>query len=378
MNPTLCIYCQKRAAVTDPKKSKGTEHAFARSLGGNLRVSSVCQECNNSFSSIDEALAQHSVVSFMRACETDPSSFCTKIGHEHFLYNPEHNIWLEVSVENEFQPKIIPQIHLMPRGPSEPIKTRHIAASREDHNRLVSSINKVVDEGALHKIHLKIDTDGNCSTPRLVLYRQDALFLRATSVEAANEMLSVIKENWANLRERAKKEFNEQNGTFQAIQNPTVSISLTIKPNDINRAIAKNAFNILAHERGADFAHRSEFNPIRKYIMGEELSSNKPNDDGKFSIDRRFVLGDAFSQTPLVSTSMHFIVVVYYKERQEIIASIILYQQQQYVIKLATISLETEFAFAYEFSYDRSEYRKLSSLELVERLKEINRQRERL
>jgi hypothetical protein len=77
-------------------------------------------------------------------------------------------------------------------------------------------------------------------------------------------------------------------------ENPNVTISMTMRPNEEYRAVAKIAFETLALLRGAAFVLWPAFDPLREYIRGNvQLPAVAP---GEVLVDFRFVqrLGQEF------------------------------------------------------------------------------------
>lgn len=58
-----CLYCGENRPHSD-------EHILQKGLGGNLTFKDVCKPCNESFSPLDQALTDYSVVGLSRLVET--------------------------------------------------------------------------------------------------------------------------------------------------------------------------------------------------------------------------------------------------------------------------------------------------------------------
>lgn len=158
-----CIYCKEQRA---PSK----EHALQRNLGGNITIPDVCAHCNTGFSPMDQALAERSPVTFTRLADTPSSAFDAKLGAR-TTWTDDTGTVLEVTVTNEYQTVVLPQMHLRPDA-----TVAYTARDQEGLNQLVAYIDKLVSTNTLGA--LRTVEDPNAETSAIVLHRSKEAYLR--------------------------------------------------------------------------------------------------------------------------------------------------------------------------------------------------------
>ncbi|MCX6113439.1 MAG: hypothetical protein NTY22_09225, partial [Proteobacteria bacterium] len=162
-----CIYCKET-------KPSSREHVLQKSLGGNLVEKFVCEDCNQSFSSIDQALTEFSLISLSRVVNQSTDSN-VKLGGEHFIKS-EDGYHYEVEMRGGLKPLYKPQLGLIFNDNQIEIKT--IASSKEDILLLYKTLKQHIVNNTVDKIHIKNNpknSDEKGFIPRLVLHRKKTL-----------------------------------------------------------------------------------------------------------------------------------------------------------------------------------------------------------
>jgi hypothetical protein len=197
----------------------------------------------------------------------------------------------------------------------------------------------------------------------LVGYRDDAVYLRASSEEAGRDILRMLNEKWLGFRALQKASPPQP---LQREEKPAVHIAMSICFDDNYRAIAKIAFNLLAAKMGAAFVLRDEFDPIRNYIRGIGLVHRAPLSDEEVAVDTRFVHAVPGDEKALIPTSTHAVLITYIPP--DLVGIVTLYKKTSFIVRLAVIHLEEQLLEAHEFSIDRTSNKMLEISELARRL----------
>lgn len=350
-----CVYCRE---VRAPSK----EHVLQKSLGGDLTTTSqhtaspvVCKQCNQGFSGIDQSLAERSLPAFTRAAFT-PEQLAVQLGGEHFHYDCDLDMWLEVKILNGMRAHLQPQLHYRDGGLSFLASD---AAEKEAFTNLLSSRRSA---GRLSSMYIKTTPRDKCTTPRIVQHRSDDLFVRAADEAEGRQLLGLIDAEWLKLEEQLRV------GAYAAsiIERPRVNVTIPIRFDDNYRAVAKTAFNFLATQKGAAFALRTEFDGIRDYIRGISIVHEGGAEPGRVAIDTRYVRAAAFGAPPIVPTDAHAVALFY--DKPTLWGLVTLYKQWSFVVMLGEIDLDESILEAHEFTIDRSGNAALHFSELFARL----------
>lgn len=313
----LCIYCRN---ATIPSQ----EHVLQKSLGGDLTTLSddtqkpvVCKVCNGAFSSIDQALAERSLVAMQRIAETDPAKFFAQLGGAHFHYDAKHALWLEVHVVNGVRPHLPPQLHYRDGH------VLYLGSSTSEKDEFVQLVTKRHNAKSLRNVFIKVGPADRCTTARLVQHRSNDLFMRAPDEAAGRSFLALLEAKWDVLSATLTS------GTFSSGQteHPAVEITIPVRLDDVYRAVAKTAFNFLAARQGGAFVLRHEFDPIRDYIRGITIEHPAMLEPGELAVDTRFVVEartEDDTEVPLiVPTTSH--AVGFFYDKPNLLGIVILY-----------------------------------------------------
>jgi hypothetical protein len=143
------------------------------------------------------------------------------------------------------------------------------------------------------------------------------------------------------------------------------------RPDDYQRAIAKTALNYLAFANGSEFALRPELDPLRAYVLGQNLQvDHSAVAAGDVAHDSRFVrMLDP--DAGLVPTESH--VVLLGTVERELLALITFYGRLHYLVRMGTLADGEEVIAGHEFSVDRSSNQALPINVIVRRILEATR-----
>ena len=347
----ICIYCKRHAPPS-------REHAFQRSLGGDLVSKVVCERCNNSFSRIDQALAERSPVSMLRVASTPEDAFSVKLGGVVTTYDENARIFVELELRNALRPVALPQLHLRPNG-----KGNAVAANQDAKQRLIDFIDANLD--SIDKVHRFYGLHGlSPDSVALVVTRPNEGYIRFIRPGDEDWYFPMLQKAWTNdLRPQLVA-----NTTIETPRPPCeVSLYYKYAPNDVYRAIAKSAFNVLAIKRGATFVLRPEFDSIRQYILGDVQLSEVLGTDA-IALDQRFVVEIPEAEQHISFTDDEHAVVFYYRN-PELIALVTLYGSHLYVVRFPEIVFEeTEELFGHFFTKTRSGNQPLAFADIAERI----------
>ena len=225
-----CIYCKMRRPST-------REHVLPRSLGGDCVAPILCKVCNtDKLSNLDQAVAERSLIALSRVGLTPMSAFKTKLGGEHFSFDETTGCHLEVEITNRMAGVLLPQLHMEPHSPW----TFFIrAGEKEGLERLIRFVTRKLADGNFRSIFIKVGPKDKCETPRLVVHRKDDGYIRVPNAGDEVLVFDLLEKLWSeDLIERIRTGCAE--GTVPA---PQVKVGISIRPDDVNRGIAKIAFN---------------------------------------------------------------------------------------------------------------------------------------
>jgi hypothetical protein len=266
-----CIYCRE---VRPPSR----EHVLPRSLGGDLVQPIICEDCNTRrLSPLDQALAERSPVALTRVASTPDDAFGVQLGGDHFSRDEAAGLILEVAVTNGMQAVVLPQVHAAAVGDSTQIAI--VTADLSDLPRLNAFVGKQIETGKLRTLHIKLGPVDAGPTARLVLHRESMGFVRAQTDADVRSLFSVLEANWSNLyaQHAARVATGDQPIAVQSIERPWVKLNVAVRPDDVNRAVAKIAFNLLAVRVGSDFALSREFDELRSYSAAARHPTTHPH-----------------------------------------------------------------------------------------------------
>ena len=358
----VCIYCK---GTKEPSR----EHALQRALGGDLVFRDVWEDCNRrEFSVIDQALAERSFIGFQRVGSTPPGAFDVKLGGDHFLFHPPSGLTLEVAVRNHMRSEVYLQVHAE-FNEDGTCMLRIACATPEDSERLSAYLEATIKNGTLDALHAKIGPDEAGSTPRFVMHREADGFLRGQSQEAVDQLRKILRGHWS---EKAP-EYLAGTGDpahQQKVEHPVVRIGVPVDFNQVNRAVAKVAFNVMASKLGPDFALRPEFDPIREYIRGRDVRLPEVGPD-EIPIDSRFVrFVDPGGEAP-IPCDAH--AVALFGTPYGLCAWVTLYRTSHFLVRLSPVAPRDLIPRVHVFSATREGNSELDLEEMVRRIRDRSR-----
>jgi HNH endonuclease len=354
-NTFICIYCK----LPKPADQRSKEHLLQRSLGGDLTAQFVCKDCNGGFSKLDQALSDRSTVTLSRVAQTPVSAHGVKAGGITTYYDKEQDLYIEVELRNKLTPFVLPQLHMRANG-----QCQLIALDRDAAEHVLKFVEQGLSASDMESVHRFLPNGVGTNTAALVVRKPGEGYVRLPAPGDENWFFPMLKAAWqqglaaalANAKPVAKP------GEF-----PEVRLDFKLAPNDVYRAIAKSAFNVLAFKRGPEFVFRPEFDPIRDYInAGVVLPENLP--DGEIAVDRRFVaeIPEDQQQISLVDDG-HAVVFCYLKPK--LIALVTLYGSHLFLVEIAALDYdEREELFGHRFSIDRTGNQSMDLNSIAERI----------
>lgn len=303
----------------------------------------ICADCNNSFSVIDQALAERSLVALTRVANTSKDAFKAVLGALVTQYDEAGDIYVEMQVRNEFAPVALTQFHLRSSG-----QGTIVAQTSEDLALFVAFVDRLIATNDLRSLHTFIGIPGGtCTSGVIVMKREDEGYVRLPSQQDAKWFYQTLESNWASLRDQVQKQ------TFVPSPQPKkeVAVHFSYAPNQVYRAIAKTTFNTLASKIGSRILE-STFDPIRRYILGELKLPSVENTD-EIAIDSRFVQQISPEQKELDFADEHSVVFAYDEPR--LIAFVTLYGDHLFLVKFPDIeALPLDQLSGHSFSHNRS------------------------
>lgn len=352
-----CIYCKQN-------REPSREHVLQRSLGGDLVRRFVCSTCNNCFSIIDQSLADRSFVALSRVAQTPASAFKAVLGALVTQYDPDRDIYVEMQVRNEFTSVALAQLHLRAGG-----QGTVIGSSKADLIKFVEFIDARVKNNTLESLHVFIGIPGcTCSSAALVMKKSGEGYVRLPTKEDERWFYSLIKLNWPVLREKILQ--NPATPRYQ--DNSEIALHFNYPPNDVNRAVAKTAFNTLASKIGSRILDTA-LDPLREYILGD-LHLSQPSGPDEIAVDSRFVFEIPPDQQQLHLSDEHSVVLAY--SDPSLIAFVTLYGEHLFLVKFPGITgLVLDELSGHSFTRNRAGNADLDFCSIAARLLEKNPQR---
>lgn len=349
----LCIYCGQVRPPSD-------EHVVQKALGGNLITKLVCRACNTGFSSIDQRLAESSMLSLARVGNALPESFPAYMGGDNLRVTPDGR-WEDVRITNQMQVVILPQIRHENDSGLAPSRIAFAGSNPDEMRALISLVDQKIENGTLEKTFIKVGDPVKSKDPRIVLHRHKELYIRATSQTEGKEFLTLLIRGWPQILAQV------QGNPLKVEKAPPGVVNLEFKVclDDNYRAIAKIAYNLLAVCQGADFVLRPEFTPLREYIRGNELVREPPQSPEDVAVDTRFVQALPYGPSPFMPTEGHAVVLIHLNPT--VLALVTLYSNFTYLVKMADLDLAGLQTAVFEFSTDRTSSRRLDLLEVCRR-----------
>ncbi len=350
-----CIYCLL-------PKPGSREHLVPRSIGGNLVGRRVCKACNTGMSDIDQHLGDNAVVSMMRVANTPAGSFDVKLGGEQVLDDPSGRR-VPVAIRNQYAPSLHPMMRFTPTPAGAEVGVHFSEAV--DAKRLARFIDKH-REAAFAELHSKRVDWLDAGEAAVVMHRAKDGYLavaddaaepraRALLVEKADELIAILE------------------GSFPeaaTIAQPRVQIAAELRLNDLYRAVAKVAFNLLAHRTADDFVLRSDFDDLRQYILGRDVRDVE-GPDGAVVPDPRFVTWALDGQPFTFRDMEHTVVMTGHDGR--LIAVVTIYRSFVFMVDMGPFRPPWSYPQVLVVRGDRQETRWLDLTECVELMREHGR-----
>jgi len=257
-----CIFC-----LND--KPPSIEHVVPKSLGGNLTIRFVCKKCNGDLSSLDQSLAEASLLVLPRLVQQPKVTWgrSAQLAGTEELERP-----LEVKMGHKLASTMKTQLVFLKHEVPDKFT---VQGSGEDTKQfkdffkiLRQQIAKNGSRGikTLANIHQTTETDIGF---RLVLNRTDDIVFRPSSEAAAEAEFSVM----ANLLDKRLDEIEKN--VLEAAKlapgrkhdQPEVMLGMTIDFGKNLRAVSKIAYTFLAATYGPALVMEDAFTPFRQYIL---------------------------------------------------------------------------------------------------------------
>ncbi len=357
-----CIYCRE---VREPSR----EHVLPRSLGGDLVKPILCVDCNSRrLSPLDQALAERSLVALSRVGFTPGGAFDAKLGGDHFVKDDATGIVMDVAVTNEMRAVVMPQVHIVPAG--EKTNICILTADSAALERLDVYVVKQIETARLAKMHVKNGPTEAGPHARLVMHRDNDGYIRAQTPEDAQGLTAVLQGHWrqAYAQHAARVGSGEDVPEAGSVANPSVRVTMSYRPDDVNRAVAKIAFNVLAVRVGTQFALSPEFDELRRYVLGDDIRHPECAGPNEVLVDARFVSQLPPETAPIVPTDEHAVTLSY--APPALYGWVTLYRTHNFIVKLGDIALPDNLFAVHEFSTVRRGNEALTASEVFRRIRE--------
>lgn len=348
----VCIYCKE-------KRKASREHLLARSLGGDATEPITCVPCNTTkLSALDAALARRSLVAMSRVAHAPLGSADVALEGNHFHYDAANDVHADVALIGGLRPRPFPQLHVR-YGTNEMAVT---TADKDGAASLVAFIDARLAQSTLRDLYVKIGPPDQCSTARVVVHRPDDGYIRVRARGDELNVIDVIEQHWAEIR----AQITAHTPVVERIENPTIRTTVRVVLDDVFRAVAKTAFNVLAADVGVDFVLRAEFDPLRAYVLGDVRHAPLRQPD-EVAVDTRFVQMVQGDEHGLPSTlpDEHLVILFYHTGHVRALAA--LYGEHAFFVDLGAVDQDDFSVMAHRFSTDRSGNAVLDAEELYER-----------
>src|SRR5690606_23858295 len=170
--------------------------------------------------------------------------------------------YLDIRLFNDRSMRVLPQILL------DENRVR-IGSSPEDHDKIMGVVEQVKAEGeACLKVHV-LDVEEHAPA-RIIAGKRDRHLLRARTQEEADRLVELTK----------KATPSSKYHDFPI--NPDVTFKISMDMNSPGRCAAKMAFNAATYIFGPEVMLRDAYDPVRRYILGEDLQEGPATtDDGE-------------------------------------------------------------------------------------------------
>lgn len=263
-----CVYCLQ----TKPKPVHG-EHIILKGLGGRATIPDVCGGCNQNLGDeLDVEVLRHSVIALHRF--NDPKVTKGQVGGTQFI-DSKFGGFFDSKVYNDQDIDLLPQVSLTERGPL-------VAANLVQIEQVKAVLRQLKGQDPPYKEIVR-DLPEN-DPPRVVLN------LSGKGVHLARGR---TKADVARIKEAIKLGVEVQHAVdpADAIE-PEFQVRISMELNMVSRCMAKMAFNMATAVFGAQALIRSQFHPVRNYILGDvTVKPLRKDDAGRIhaDLDDRFV-----------------------------------------------------------------------------------------
>lgn len=261
----VCLYCKKEKA----RPARG-EHIILDGLGGRATIRDVCGSCNSRLgANPDREFLRESLAALRRLL--DPSYTSGTTGSVQFF--PVEWGFIDCKVSNDRKLHFRAQVVKVEKG------FAYLEGDGKP-DALARAIEDVRTFG-LEAVHIVASLRDEHTPTRLVASQgRRPHLLRARTTDEAKEFIDQLR------RADGPKDFEER--TYE----PNLGLRLSMDPNVPGRCAAKMAFNAAAYVFGVRCMISEEFDPIRAYILGDDVLDTFPTDysgpDG-VAVDWRFV-----------------------------------------------------------------------------------------
>ncbi len=367
-----CIYCLK-------EKPSSKEHVLPYTLGGNLTIQCVCQDCNNGFSTIDQSLADSSLITLSRLAQQPDAVLgqSMKLGSE-----DDAGKDLEVRLGHRFQPTTKAQL-IFKKKESGNYEIRGRANDISLYKNLFAILKKMISKGKIRDIPILANISNELSEklPKLVLNRSNSIAFRPSEESKAqseyDEVISFVEKKIDDIEEKLMAA--SENAPRIRVDTPNIVLNLSVDFGKNLRAVSKIAFNFIAAIRGPEVLFDSSFDSLREYIL------NGKNADAEGSLwdigigENRDMSGTRYAKWlngycqqsySLSSQNSHTITMNHQEDR--FLAFIEFYGQQAYCVDLGDIpSLHQELLpLVHEFDFINRTNKKMNPFEIANRISE--------
>lgn len=273
-----CVYCTKNK----PRPSRG-EHIVLECLGGTSCIPDVCQSCNNDvLGPLDQEFSRNSPIVLHRLFNSGPKG---EVQEPQFLEVPDVGGYIDCVVETgTFRVSTPHQFFLL-----DGKLTSYAPGDREKRLRDVLEYFEQVRD-VPKRIRRSIRDIPEHSPARLVVHPKNSRWRFVLRARTEGDAQSLLRElvGWRRLLQPDVRQLTA------SVDASRVLLRLSTPINAVERCVAKMAFNFLAHHLGAEMALRPEFDPVRRYITGEEVDpvlevEDPAGGEAGFTVDTRFV-----------------------------------------------------------------------------------------
>lgn len=228
--------------------------------------------------------------------------------HPHFAVNGTDYSELEklIEVVQHFAEK---EFYIITKSPTKKGELFEIAELKLDNENIIinNTIRSDKPKGAWFRIFPEnFDLKEKRTTTRIYLDDDNKLIIKSADISKAIDFLFPLLKIIYNNDELSKHISNTQKKNVEPTSSE-VAIRVSVKQELVSRAIAKIGLNFIAKLYGTDFALNTEFNEIKKFILGEIHNTFKEAGLHVKPIDPTT---SPFQQIPL-SEDRHYIFLTY-------------------------------------------------------------------